>query len=59
MILERKDAFDVADNNGSLYVIVDPNGTGTWGDANGVVYTFYVSWLFDNELEELSNLTQY
>jgi hypothetical protein len=45
------DSFADEGDFGSMSVFIDPNGSGNWGSSSGIVYSFYVSYLFDNGCE--------
>jgi len=36
---------------GAMTVYINPTGSGNWGSSSGIVYSFYVSYLFDNGCE--------
>jgi hypothetical protein len=36
---------------GAMTVYINPTGSGNWGSSGGIVYSFYVSYLFDNGCE--------
>ena len=48
---ELKTSHSNAGATGRLEVSVVDSGTGNWGASGGVVYSFYLSWLFDNGCE--------